>query len=55
VFLAGIAVFTIASLVCAVAPDVLVLVVARAAQAAGAAALVPTSLALIAAVDPGRR
>jgi EmrB/QacA subfamily drug resistance transporter len=56
VFLAGIAVFTIASLICAVAPDVLVLVAARVVQAAGAAALVPTSLALLlAAVDTGRR
>jgi EmrB/QacA subfamily drug resistance transporter len=56
VFLSGIAVFTIASLVCAVAPDVPVLVVARVVQAAGAAALVPTSLALLlGAVDAGRR
>jgi EmrB/QacA subfamily drug resistance transporter len=56
VFLGGIAVFTVASLVCAVAPDVPVLVVARVVQAAGAAALVPTSLALLlGVVDPGRR
>jgi EmrB/QacA subfamily drug resistance transporter len=56
VFLGGIAVFTIASLACAVAPDVPVLVVARVVQAAGAAALVPTSLALLlGAVDAGRR
>src|SRR3954451_3160492 len=47
VFLGGIAVFTIASLVCAAAPNVPVLVVARVVQAAGAAALVPTSLALL--------
>jgi EmrB/QacA subfamily drug resistance transporter len=56
VFLGGIAIFTIASLLCGVAPNVPVLVVARVAQAAGAAALVPTSLALLlGAVDAGRR
>lgn len=47
VFLGGLTVFTMATLACAVAPNVSVLVVARVAQAAGAAALVPTSLALL--------
>ncbi|MDO9397414.1 MAG: MFS transporter, partial [Herbiconiux sp.] len=46
-FIFGLTVFTIASLVCAIAPSLLVLVIARAAQAVGAAALTPTSLGLI--------
>jgi MFS family permease len=50
VFLAGISLFTVASVACAVAPDVGVLVLARIAQAAGAAAQLPTSLALLLAV-----
>ena len=52
VFLAGIAVFTLASAACAVAPGLAFLVAARAVQAAGAAALIPTSLALLLAVTP---
>lgn len=56
VFLAGIALFTLASLGCAVAPDLAVLIVARLVQAAGAAAQLPTSLALLlAATDATRR
>jgi EmrB/QacA subfamily drug resistance transporter len=56
VFLAGMAIFTLASAVCAVAPSVAVLVVARVVQAAGAAAQLPTSLALlVATVTPDRR
>ncbi|GAA1277358.1 MFS transporter [Pseudonocardia aurantiaca] len=56
VFLGGIAGFTLASAACAAAPDVALLVVARLVQAVGAAALVPTSLALLlASVEPGRR
>ncbi|WP_327422581.1 DHA2 family efflux MFS transporter permease subunit [Streptomyces sp. NBC_01230] len=46
-FLLGLAVFTAASVLCAVAPGVGWLVAARALQAAGAAALMPTSLALL--------
>jgi EmrB/QacA subfamily drug resistance transporter len=52
VFLAGIALFTVSSVACAVAPNVGVLVAARVAQAAGAAAQLPTSLALLLAAMP---
>lgn len=52
VFAAGIALFAAASLWCAIAPDVRQLVAARALQGAGAALLVPGSLALIAATFP---
>ncbi|MEE4545008.1 MFS transporter [Streptomyces sp. V4-01] len=56
VFLAGVAVFTLASVGCAVAPSLWVLVVARIVQAVGAAAQLPTSLALLLATVPaGRR
>lgn len=47
VFLAGLAVFVLASLACAVAPGVGLLVAARVVQAAGAALLIPTSLGLM--------
>ncbi|MCM2423899.1 MFS transporter [Streptomyces sp. RKAG293] len=46
-FLLGLFVFTLASALCAVAPDLGWLVAARVLQAAGAAALMPTSLALL--------
>jgi EmrB/QacA subfamily drug resistance transporter len=52
VFLAGVAVFTGASALCAAAPNLGVLVAARILQAAGAAALIPTSLALLLAATP---
>jgi MFS family permease len=55
VFLAGIAVFTIASVACALAPNLWVLVLARVVQAAGAAAQLPTSLALLLATVPADR
>src|ERR1700761_3065073 len=45
--LAGVAVFTLASAACAVAPSLGVRVAARAVQAAGAALIVPTSLGLL--------
>lgn len=54
-FLLGLAVFTVASALCAVAPDVGWLVAARALQAAGAAALMPTSLALLLVATPAER
>jgi EmrB/QacA subfamily drug resistance transporter len=47
VFLGGLAVFTVASLACGLAPSVGWLVGARVVQGVGAAALVPGSLALI--------
>lgn len=54
-FLLGLAVFTVASALCAVAPGVGWLVAARALQAAGAAALMPTSLALLLVNTPAER
>jgi EmrB/QacA subfamily drug resistance transporter len=54
-FLAGAALFTLASAACAAAPNLGVLVAARAVQAAGAAALIPTSLALLLAAAPPER
>ena len=48
----GITVFVLASIVCALAPTPLVLVVARAVQGAGAAFMVPGSLAIIAKAYP---
>jgi len=55
VFLGGAAVFTLASVVCALAPSLWVLVLARVVQAAGAAAQLPTSLALLLATVPVAR
>src|SRR3954454_19099911 len=46
-FLAGLALFSLGSALCGVAPSVTALVAARVLQAAGAALLVPTSLALL--------
>src|SRR5438105_14556622 len=47
VFLAGFALFTLASTLCSLAPTLLVLQIARAFQGFGAALLVPNSLALL--------
>jgi DHA2 family methylenomycin A resistance protein-like MFS transporter len=47
VFIAGFAIFVLASLACALAPALWVLIVARLCQGAGAAVLVPNSLALL--------
>jgi EmrB/QacA subfamily drug resistance transporter len=52
VFGLGIALFAVASALCGLAPDVRVLIAARALQGVGAAMLVPGSLALIAASFP---
>jgi EmrB/QacA subfamily drug resistance transporter len=51
-FLAGLVVFGVASLGCAVAPDLAALIACRALQAAGAAVLMPTSLGLALEVFP---
>jgi EmrB/QacA subfamily drug resistance transporter len=55
IFLAGVAVFTVASLGCALAPSLGLLVAARIVQAIGAAAQLPTSLALLLAAVPAER
>jgi len=47
VFLVGVTTFTVASLLCGIAPNAPVLVVARALQGIAGALLVPSSLALI--------
>ncbi|MGH3245227.1 MAG: MFS transporter, partial [Trebonia sp.] len=55
-FLAGMIIFGVASAVCAVAPDIWVLVAARIVQAAGGALLMPASLGLLlAAARPDKR
>jgi NTE family protein len=55
VFVAGIIVFTLASLLCAAAPSLVTLIAARVVQAAGAAVLVATSLALVLELFPPER
>ncbi|MGF6964358.1 EmrB/QacA subfamily drug resistance transporter [Paraburkholderia sp. WC7.3g] len=50
VFVAGVALFTLASAACGLAPNSLALIVARAVQGIGAALLVPSSLAIIGTV-----
>ncbi|MGB0099847.1 MAG: MDR family MFS transporter/patatin-like phospholipase family protein [Nocardioides sp.] len=55
VFVLGVLVFTLASVLCAVAPTVTFLVGARVLQALGAAMLVPASLALVIEAFPGER
>ena len=54
-FLAGLVVFGVASLGCAVAPGLPALIACRALQAAGAAVLMPTSLGLALSVFPPRQ
>ena len=55
VFRAGLAVFTLGSALCALAPSAELLVAARVVQAAGAAALTPTSLGLVLPRFPAER
>ena len=56
-FIAGLALFAAGSLACALAPGAAVLIAARALQGMGAAALLPTSLAIVnhAYPEPGAR
>jgi EmrB/QacA subfamily drug resistance transporter len=54
-FIAGLAVFTVASVACAVSADIGVLIAARALQGAGAALVLPLSLTLISALFPPRQ
>ena len=54
-FIAGFAIFTSASLVCALAGGAIVLIAARAMQGLGAAVLVPNSLALLSHAYPDAR
>ncbi len=55
VFLAGLAVFTVSSLVCALSDSIVMLDAARAVQGIGAAAMFAVSLALLAHAYPGMR
>ena len=55
IFMAGAAVFTAASLLCAAAPSVPILIAGRALAGLGAAALLPASLAIIRVMWPDAR
>ncbi|MGI3782857.1 MAG: MFS transporter, partial [Janthinobacterium lividum] len=52
-FALGVVVFVLASVACAAAPDAGALVVARCLQGAGAAVMLPASMALVRAAFPG--
>src|SRR6185437_14442557 len=52
VFIAGFAIFTAASVACALSPNAMILIAARAVQGFGAAILVPNSLALLSHAYP---
>ncbi|MEU5366071.1 DHA2 family efflux MFS transporter permease subunit [Streptomyces sp. NPDC005925] len=55
VFLAGMSVFTAASLLCALSPNLGFLLAARAIQGCGAAAMIPASLAIVLMDSPPER
>ena len=52
VFISGVALFTLASAACAIAPNMGVLIASRAVQGFGAAIILPLSLTILAAVFP---
>src|SRR2546421_9305902 len=52
VYVVGLAVFTLASAACAVAPDIGLLIAARAVQGVGAAIVTPLSLTILTAAFP---
>jgi len=54
-FRTGVGLFTVASLLCAVAPNLAFLLVARGLQGAGAAAMIPASLAVLLHDTPPER
>jgi EmrB/QacA subfamily drug resistance transporter len=47
IFMVGVSIFTVASVVCGIAPSIAVLIAARSVQGVGAALLVPGSLAIV--------
>jgi len=53
-FVTGLGIFTVASLLCGIAPNIATLIIARALQGVGGALLVPQSLAIIGAVFEGK-
>ncbi len=55
VYVAGLAIFTLASAACAVAPSASLLIAARAVQGIGAAAVTPLALTILAAAFPAER
>jgi MFS transporter, DHA2 family, methylenomycin A resistance protein len=55
IFMAGFAIFTAASIGCALAPNAMILIAARAVQGLGAAILVPNSLALLSHAYPDEK
>jgi DHA2 family methylenomycin A resistance protein-like MFS transporter len=55
IFMAGFAIFTAASVACALAPGAAILIAARAIQGLGAAILVPNSLALLSHAYPDQK
>jgi EmrB/QacA subfamily drug resistance transporter len=55
VYTAGLAVFTVASAACALAPDVGLLITARAVQGLGAAVITPLSLTILTSTFPAER
>jgi pSer/pThr/pTyr-binding forkhead associated (FHA) protein/MFS family permease len=55
VFAAGIALFTLASVACALSPSIEALLIARAVQGAGAAVITPLSLTVLSAAFPAQK